>query len=48
MEQLRALASDGVLAPWSAWFGEDAMSDLVPDERVRAALEAEMPRLPLS
>jgi hypothetical protein len=48
MDQLRELASDGVLAPWSTWFGEDAMSELVPDERLRAALEAEMPRLPLS
>jgi hypothetical protein len=26
----------------------DAMRELVPDERVRADLEAEMPRLPLS
>jgi len=48
MDRLRELASDDVLAPWSTWFGEDAMSELVPDERLRAALEAEMPRLPLS
>jgi hypothetical protein len=48
MEQLRALATDGVLAPWSDWFGADAMRELVPDERLRADLEAEMPRLPLS
>jgi Alpha/beta hydrolase family len=48
MERLRELASDGVLAPWWTWFGEDAMSELVPDERLRAALEAEMPCLPLS
>jgi pimeloyl-ACP methyl ester carboxylesterase len=48
MEQLRALAPDGVLPPWSSWFGEDVMRELVPDERLRATLEAEMPRLPLS
>src|ERR687895_2600520 len=48
MSQLRALTSDGVLAPWSRWFGEDAMRELVPEERLRAALEEEMPRLPLS
>jgi len=48
MDQLRALATDGVLAPWSSWFGEHAVRELVPDERLRAALEAEMPRLPLS
>jgi pimeloyl-ACP methyl ester carboxylesterase len=48
MDQLHALATDGVLAPWSSWFGEDAMRELVADDRLRAALEAEMPRLPLS
>ena len=48
MGQLRALTSDGVLAPWSSWFGEDSMRELVPEERLRAALEEEMPRLPLS
>lgn len=48
IDQLRALASDGVLPPWSSWFGEGAMRGLVPDEGLRAALEAEMPRLPLS
>ncbi|MGH2978262.1 MAG: alpha/beta fold hydrolase [Solirubrobacterales bacterium] len=48
MEQLRALASHGVLPRWSSWFGEDAMRELVADERLRGALEREMPRLPLS
>ena len=48
MSQLRALASDGVLPPWSRWFGEDAMRELVPEERLRVALEEDMPRLPLS
>jgi hypothetical protein len=48
MDKLRPMATDGVLAPWSRWFGTDAMRELVPDERLRAELEAEMPRLPLS
>jgi hypothetical protein len=48
MDQLRPMATDGVLAPWSRWFGPDAMRELVPDEHLRAQLEAEMPRLPLS
>ena len=48
MDQLRAMATDGVLAPWSRWFGASAMRELVPDERLRAHLEAEMPRLQLS
>jgi pimeloyl-ACP methyl ester carboxylesterase len=48
MDELRAMATDGVLPPWSHWFGADAMRELVPDERLRADLEAEMPSLPLS
>jgi pimeloyl-ACP methyl ester carboxylesterase len=48
MDQLRALACAAVLPPWSSWFDEGAMRELVPDESLRAALEAEMPRLPLS
>jgi Alpha/beta hydrolase family len=48
MDQLRVLASDGLLPPWSSWFGEQEMRELVPDDRLRAALEDEMPRLPLS
>ena len=47
-DQLRGMARDGVLPPWSEWFGEDAMQDLVPDEQLRARLSREMPRLPLS
>jgi hypothetical protein len=31
-----------------AGFGADAMRQLVPDQRLRSALEAEMPRLPVS
>jgi hypothetical protein len=37
-----------VLPPWSSWFGEDAMRELVPDDHLRTTLEKEMPRLPLS
>jgi pimeloyl-ACP methyl ester carboxylesterase len=48
IDQLRALATDGVLPPWSRWFGESEMRELVPDKGLHAALEAEMPRLPLS
>jgi hypothetical protein len=48
VDQMRALAIDGVLPPWSTWFGADAMRELVPDARLRTALEAEMPRLPLT
>jgi hypothetical protein len=48
IDQLRALAVDGALPPWWTWFGADAMRELVPDEHLRTALQAEMPRLPLT
>jgi pimeloyl-ACP methyl ester carboxylesterase len=38
MVRLRAIATDGVLPPWSRWFGADAMRELVPDERLRALI----------
>jgi pimeloyl-ACP methyl ester carboxylesterase len=48
LDQLHTPDVGGVLPPWSSWFGEDAMRDLVPDEALRAALTREMPSLPLS
>jgi pimeloyl-ACP methyl ester carboxylesterase len=48
LDDLRALAVDGVLPPWSEWFGEHAMRELVPDDGLRRALASEMPSLPLS
>jgi hypothetical protein len=48
LDQLRAMATDGLLPTWSRWFGADMMRELVPNEGLRAELEAEMPRLPLS
>src|SRR6266568_3049719 len=38
LDDLRALAVAGVLPPWSSWFGEDTMRELVPDDALRAAL----------
>jgi hypothetical protein len=48
LDELRARARNGVLPPWSQWFGDDVMSELVPDAAMRALLEADMPHLPLS
>jgi pimeloyl-ACP methyl ester carboxylesterase len=48
LAHLRMLAVDGMLPPWSSWFGEDAMRNLVPDEALRTALVREMPSLPLA
>jgi hypothetical protein len=40
------LVRDGRIADWTPWWGPDAMADLVPDERVRAAVLAEGHELP--
>jgi pimeloyl-ACP methyl ester carboxylesterase len=48
LEQLRGLASHGVLPPWSTWFGVEGLRGLIGDPRLRTALEQEMPRLPLA
>jgi hypothetical protein len=45
---LRAMAVDGLLPPWSEWFGPEVMGELVPDAERRALIAAELPRLPLS
>ncbi len=39
------LARDGVLPPWTAWWGSEELERLVPDDRDRADLEASAPRL---
>jgi len=43
LDGLRELAVDGVLLPWAGWWDEDEMRELVPDDRLRAALTREMP-----
>jgi alpha/beta hydrolase family protein len=48
LEQLRGMATDGRLPPWTAWWGEDDVARLFPDPQTRAAVSAEQPRLPLS
>jgi hypothetical protein len=48
LDQLRAISTDRVLPPWSSWFGEGKMRELVPDGSLREVLEQEMPRLPLA
>jgi alpha/beta hydrolase family protein len=46
--ELEALARDGVLPPWSQWFGEGVMEAMIPDAAQRDAIERELPHLPLS
>lgn len=46
--RLRELAgADGVLPPWSDWFGPDALAEILPDPVMRERLRDESPRLPL-
>jgi pimeloyl-ACP methyl ester carboxylesterase len=48
LDHLRTLAVGGMLPPWSTWWGEEAMRDLVPNGALRTALAREMPSLPLA
>jgi pimeloyl-ACP methyl ester carboxylesterase len=48
LDQLRALAVDGVLPRWSAWWGDGVMEMLVNDADRRADVEAEMREIPLA
>lgn len=45
--QLERMAVFGILPAWSKWWGDDAMDTLVPEPGRRAAMEAELPTLPL-
>lgn len=46
LEVVDALTVDGMLPPWSEWWPPEAIAELLPDPAVRAALSADMPRLP--
>ncbi len=48
LAELRALATDGVLPPWSDWFGPGVMQELIPDDEMRAAVCAELPMIPVA
>jgi hypothetical protein len=37
------VGEDGVLPPWSAWWGPDAMATLVPDADRRQVIDEEAP-----
>ncbi|MGH2721804.1 MAG: alpha/beta hydrolase [Actinomycetota bacterium] len=48
MDALRQKAEGGRVPKWSAWFPEDVMRTLVPDDGLRAEVEDELPSLPLA
>jgi hypothetical protein len=45
--RLRGLAVDGVLPPWNTWWDDDPLPAMLPDPALRAAVTAELPRVPL-
>ncbi len=42
----RIPVDDGLLVPWHRWWPPETMTRLLPDAGVRAAIEAEVPRVP--
>jgi hypothetical protein len=44
-ENVTGLTAGDRIPPWSEWWGEGAMSTLVPDPAMRARVEADLPRL---
>ena len=48
VERLRSRARAGVAPAWNAWFDDDPVALLLPDNAVRASFERELPRLPLA
>lgn len=39
---------DGLLPPWTSWWDEADVAQAIPDPQVRAEVEAEQPRMPLT
>ena len=49
LDHLAALADgDGLLPPWTRWWGDDDVATVVPDPTVLAAIRAEEQRMPLA
>lgn len=46
VSRIRAMAKDGWLPPWPGWWDE-AVRELVPDEKMRLRFVADCPRVPL-
>jgi hypothetical protein len=47
--QVKEMAdAEGWLPPWSQWWGDEALAELLPDPRMRQAFAAGCPRLPLA
>jgi hypothetical protein len=47
-DELRGMATDGWLPPWSQWWGPEALAEHLPDPKVRADFMAGCPPLPVA
>lgn len=48
IQQLRALTTEGFIAPWNTWFDPDPTPRWIPDPTARAAFLADLPRVPFA
>lgn len=48
VRQRREMAEDGWLPPWSEWFGEGVMAQVLPEERARERFLDELRPIPLA
>lgn len=48
VQMLRGLTTDGLLAPWNSWFGEDPTAHWIADATARAAFLSDIPRVPFA
>ncbi len=46
--QIRDMANDGWLPPWSEWWGDDGLAEMFPDRKARERFAATCPRVPLA
>lgn len=47
-EHRRRIVKEGVLPPWSEWFGEEAMVEVIPDAEQRRHFVSELRSIPLA
>lgn len=47
VEHVRSLEVDGLLPPWTEWFGPDEIARIIDEPGLRAQFEVEVPRVPL-
>ncbi len=46
--RLEAIVAEGVLPPWDAWFGAEAIARVLGDPALAAGLAADLPRVPFA